>query len=106
MDKTTFDNQLCHSTWTVGSIYARGLEEAAGHIEAHRESYRKVSQEWHAFLSFLPTQLPPIRKIHKTLKASSRCDMLKPLSDQSKRPLADNNVRGPAKKMRREVKDY
>jgi hypothetical protein len=106
MDETTFDNQSCHSTRTAGSIYARGLEEAAGHIEARRESYRKVSQEWHAFLGFLPAQLPPIRKIHETLEASSRCDVLKPLSDQSKRPLADGDVRGPAKKIRREVKDH
>ena len=45
IDETTFDNQSYHSTRTVGSIYARGLEEAAGYIEARRESYRKVSQE-------------------------------------------------------------
>ena len=106
MDETTFDNQSCHSTRTAGSIYARGLEEAAGHIEARRESYRKVSQEWHAFLGFLPAQLPPTRKIHETLEASSRCDVLKPLSDQSKRPLADDDARGLAKKMRREVEDH
>lgn len=54
MDETAFDNQSCHSSRTAGSVYARGLKEAVGHIEARRASYRKVSQEWHAFLGFLP----------------------------------------------------
>jgi len=103
MDETTFDNQSCHATRTARSIYARGLEEAADHIEARKESYRKVSQEWHAFLGFLPAQLLPTRNIHGTLEDSSRRDVLKPLSDQPKRPSKDDGSRGPAKKVRTEV---
>lgn len=38
--------------------YARGLEEAAGHVEARKSEYRRVSQEWHQFLGFSPCSLP------------------------------------------------
>lgn len=103
MDETAFDNQSCHSTRTAGSVYARGLEEAAGHIEARRESYRKVSQEWHAFLGFLPPQLPPTRKIDQLSEASSRCDGSELQSNQSKRSLENVVARGSAKKTRREA---
>jgi hypothetical protein len=43
-------------------IYARGLEEAAGHVEARKAEYRKISQEWHHFLGFLPSSLPPRKR--------------------------------------------
>lgn len=57
LEETAFDEQSCHSTRTAGSVYARGLEEAAGHIEGRKSSYRKISQEWHAFLGFLPSNV-------------------------------------------------
>ncbi|KAK3613976.1 hypothetical protein LTR56_027556 [Elasticomyces elasticus] len=47
---TKFDWQAAHSPWTAGSIYARGLEEGAGHVEAGKAEYRKISDEWHHFL--------------------------------------------------------
>lgn len=46
------DGQATHTPWTAGTIYARGLEEAPGHVEARRAEYRAVSREWHAFLGF------------------------------------------------------
>lgn len=103
MDETAFDNQSCHSSRTAGSVYARGLEEAAGHIEARRASYRKVSQEWHAFLGFLPPQFPPTRKNDQICEASSRLDGSKLQYEQSKRSLEDDVPRESAKRMRREA---
>lgn len=58
VDDTAYDTQSSHTSRTAGSVYARGMEEAAGHIEARRASYRTISQEWHAFLGFLPPKLP------------------------------------------------
>ncbi|KAI7722752.1 hypothetical protein KC353_g226 [Hortaea werneckii] len=47
IDDCKVDSQGSHTTWTAGTVYARGLEEAAGHVEARKSEYRKVSQEWH-----------------------------------------------------------
>ena len=33
-------------------IYARGLQEAPGHVAARKAEYRAVSREWHNFLGF------------------------------------------------------
>jgi hypothetical protein len=57
-EETNFDLQAAHTPFTSGAIYARGFDEAPGHIEARRSEYRKVSQEWHRFLGFLPSSLP------------------------------------------------
>jgi hypothetical protein len=46
------DHQACHGTWTAGTIYARGLQEGPGHVEAHMKEYRRLSQDWHEFLGF------------------------------------------------------
>lgn len=46
------DLQSAHGSWTAGAIYARGLEEAPGHIQSRRAEYRAVSREWHSFLGF------------------------------------------------------
>ena len=45
VDDSKTDAQCSHTTWTAGTVYARGLEEAAGHVEARKSEYRKVSQE-------------------------------------------------------------
>lgn len=58
LEDTKFDTQSAHSTWTAGSIYARGLQEAAGHVEGRKEVYRAVSREWHDFLGFTSASLP------------------------------------------------
>jgi hypothetical protein len=58
LEDSKFDRQSTHSSWTAGSIYARGLEEAAGHVEARKAEYRSVSREWHTFLGFQPASLP------------------------------------------------
>jgi hypothetical protein len=63
LEDTKFaDTQATHSPWTAGSIYARGIKEAPGHVEARRSEYRKVSQDWHQFLGFLPSSLPPRKR--------------------------------------------
>lgn len=46
------DEQATHTSWTAGRLYARGLEEAPGHVEARRAEFRAVSRRWHAFLGF------------------------------------------------------
>jgi hypothetical protein len=46
------DLQTTHTSWTAGRLYARGLEEVPGHVEARRTGFRLVSREWHEFLSF------------------------------------------------------
>jgi hypothetical protein len=56
------NDQASHTTWIAGAIYARGLEEAPGFIEARRSEYRIVSREWHNFIGFrayIPCQKRP-----------------------------------------------
>ena len=36
LEDTRVDQQSSHTSWTAGSIYARGLEEAAGHVEERK----------------------------------------------------------------------
>ena len=62
LEDTKYDSQASHSSWTAGSIYARGLEEAAGHVEGRKAEYKKLSQEWHQYLGFLPSSLPPRKR--------------------------------------------
>ena len=71
IDESSFDRQASHNVWTAGYIYARGLEEAAGHVEERKAEYRRVSQEWHSFLGFVPAALPSLKR---------------PLSDITNRP--------------------
>lgn len=58
VEEAGFDRQSSHTSWRAGTTYARGLEEAAGHVAAGKSEYRKVSQEWHEFLGFAPSSLP------------------------------------------------
>jgi hypothetical protein len=52
IDKKLADEQAAHRTWIAGTIYARGLQEAPGHVKAWSSEYRAVSREWHSFLGF------------------------------------------------------
>jgi hypothetical protein len=52
LEESASDHQSAHSSWTAGTIYARGLEEAPGHVQSRRAEYRAVSREWHQFLGF------------------------------------------------------
>jgi hypothetical protein len=51
-DDAIVDQQASHGSWAAGTIYARGLQEAPGHIEMRRVRYREISREWHSFLGF------------------------------------------------------
>jgi hypothetical protein len=46
------DQQAAHEPLFAGAAYARGVEEAPGHVKAKRLQYRLVSREWHTFLGF------------------------------------------------------
>jgi hypothetical protein len=63
IEESVVDRQGSHTSWTAGTTYARGLEEAAGHVEARKLEYRKVSQEWHQFLGFVPSALPSRKRL-------------------------------------------
>jgi hypothetical protein len=52
VDKKIADEQATHGTWIAGTVYARGLQEAPGHVKARSSEYRAVSREWHSFLGF------------------------------------------------------
>jgi hypothetical protein len=52
VDKKIADEQATHGSWIAGTIYARGLQEAPGHVKARSSEYRAVSREWHSFLGF------------------------------------------------------
>ncbi|KAK2470205.1 hypothetical protein H9L39_18353 [Fusarium oxysporum f. sp. albedinis] len=39
-----------HSTKLAGLTYARGLDEASGHVAGAKAEYRQISREWHAWL--------------------------------------------------------
>lgn len=82
LEDTKFDTQSAHSTWTAGSIYARGLDEAAGHVEGRKTVYRSISMEWHAFLGFVPAPLP------------SRKRTLADTTDDGRLPTKRTKVRG------------
>ena len=58
LEDTKFDSQSAHASWTAGSIYARGLDEAQGHVQGRQAEYRKISREWHDFLGLTPSALP------------------------------------------------
>ena len=46
------DAQAGHTSLLAGSIYARGIEEAPGHVASARAEYRLISRAWHTFLGF------------------------------------------------------
>jgi hypothetical protein len=50
---TILNKQTGHSAQTSAMVYGRGIQEA--HFETHqrRESFRRLSQEWHYLLGFL-----------------------------------------------------
>ncbi|KAI1508212.1 hypothetical protein Ptr86124_012933 [Pyrenophora tritici-repentis] len=50
--KKIADQQATHGTWIAGTVYARGLQEAPGHVKARSSEYRAASREWHSFLGF------------------------------------------------------
>lgn len=52
IEEKSSDRQTTHNSWTVGRLYARGLEEAPGFVEARRPELRAISREWHKFLGF------------------------------------------------------
>jgi hypothetical protein len=52
VDKKIADEQATHGSWLAGTVYARGLQEAPGHVKARSSEYRAVSREWHSFLGF------------------------------------------------------
>ncbi|KFY31540.1 hypothetical protein V493_01012 [Pseudogymnoascus sp. VKM F-4281 (FW-2241)] len=49
---TWADKQSCHTTPVAGAVYARGIEEAPGHVASARAEYRQISCEWHSWLGF------------------------------------------------------
>lgn len=36
----------------AGLIYARGIEEAPGHLASARAEYRRISRAWHSWFGF------------------------------------------------------
>jgi hypothetical protein len=52
LEEQASDVQTTHASWTAGRLYAHGLEEAPGHVEARRAGFRTVSRSWHMFLGF------------------------------------------------------
>lgn len=62
VEEQTTDVQTTHTSWTAGRLYARGLEEAPGHVEARRAGFRMVSRGWHKFLGFSRFSDPTLTK--------------------------------------------
>lgn len=60
-DDPVVDEQAAHGSWTAGTVYARGLQEAPGVIEAKRIRYRAISSEWHKLLGFDEPRCPKRR---------------------------------------------
>jgi hypothetical protein len=48
------DAQAAHTSSLAGSVYARGVQDAPGHVAAMQREYRLISREWHFFLGFTP----------------------------------------------------
>jgi len=51
-EMTWNDAQACHLADLAGSVYARGIEEAPGHVASARAEYRQISRAWHSWLGF------------------------------------------------------
>lgn len=79
INETVTDQQGSHTSWTAGTIYARGLTEAPGHVEERRTQYRAISREWHSFLGFKvhlgPRKRPLVDSIdhESTAQKKRRC---------------------------------
>lgn len=52
IEQKVVDAQAAHDSNLAGSIYARGLQQAHGQMEARQAVFRAVSREWHEFLGF------------------------------------------------------
>ena len=63
-DDPIVDEQAAHGSWVAGTVYARGLKEAPGAIEAKRIRFRGISLEWHKLLGFEAPVAPKRRYIH------------------------------------------
>lgn len=46
------DEMAAHTTKLAGLAYARGIDEAPGHVASARSEYRRISREWHSWLGF------------------------------------------------------
>lgn len=44
--------QTGHTAHVAGNVYARGIEEAPGHVASARAEYRALRRIWHSFLGF------------------------------------------------------
>jgi hypothetical protein len=76
VDRKIADEQATHGTWVAGTVYARGLQEAPGHIKMRSIEYRAVSREWHSFLGFrvyLGVRKRPLSECHKN-GSCSKCN--------------------------------
>ncbi|KAK6442801.1 hypothetical protein LTR95_000960 [Oleoguttula sp. CCFEE 5521] len=51
-EENASDRHTAHTIWTAGRLYARGLEQAPGHVESRRSEFRATSRRWHSFLGF------------------------------------------------------
>jgi hypothetical protein len=51
-EEAMMDGQAGHSSILAGQIYARGIEEAPGHVASARAEYRDISRRWHTILGF------------------------------------------------------
>ena len=78
LEESGMDKQGSHTSWTAGTTYARGLEEAAGHVEARKSEYRRVSQEWHQFLGFSPYSLPSRKRLLEDIANKADSGLKKP----------------------------
>ena len=67
-DQPAFNEQASHGFWTAGTVYARGLQEASGYVEARRRQYRAISREWHGFLGFEVSLGPRKRPAEETAR--------------------------------------
>jgi hypothetical protein len=46
------DAQVCHLADLAGSIYARSIEEAPGHVASAQTEYHQISRAGHSWLGF------------------------------------------------------
>lgn len=76
VEETASDAQTTHTSWTAGRLYARGLEEAPGHVEARRAGFRALSRQWHAFLGFTQPRISvkrPLEDVNSSKPNTRKC---------------------------------
>jgi hypothetical protein len=97
--------QTGHEAFVAANVYARGVEEAPGHVAFARAEYRALSRVWHSFLGFETVLASMPSNSLKRKRESRHLDMQTTLSELEIEAEVQRRVRHELSK-RRKVLEY